>query len=576
MSPTLIIHDPVRQSWLQFTRPRELIVATRLEEVIPALEKIRTLTERDFYAAGFLSYEAAPAFDSAFCTHAPTDFPLLWFGIYDEPGEVTPPPSEAPFALNWQITTTRTRYGDAIGQIKAAIARGDTYQVNFTIRQVAEYAGAPRRLFRQIAGNAPYGAFIETDDFAICSASPELFFRRAGQMITTRPMKGTAPRGRTRAEDERLREALFHSAKNRAENAMIVDMLRNDIGRIAQTGSVTVAEVFRIEKYPTVWQMTSTVRAETSAGITGIFRALFPCASITGAPKVSTMKIIAALEDGPRKIYTGSIGYITPGGDAQFSVAIRTALVDKRRHLVEYGIGGGIVWDSETEGEYRECLLKAAVITRPPAPRDFRLLETLLWEPPEGYFLLAYHLRRLQDSAAYFDFRCDLLAIRAQLQRLSPKLPPRAHKVRLLLNRNGQAKLEAAPLAPDRSHRPWQVRLATAPVDSTDCFLFHKTTHREGYARAKAAFPDADEVVLWNQRGEITEGCITNVVVKIDGRWVTPPVHCGLLGGTYRQFLLDAGQITERVVSVEEFRRAGEIALINSIRKWRPARLAGD
>jgi len=573
MNESIILHHFREKKWLRFAEPREIVCANAVEQVRPALKQIEQMTQRGYFAAGFLSYEAAPAFDRAFTTLPPSGFPLLWFGIFAPPDVIDLPKSHEIATINWQVDTTRDDYFRAIRTIKEQIARGETYQVNFTIRQRAAFSGDPFDLFLQFAGDARYGAFVNLQNYAICSASPELFFERSGEQIISRPMKGTAPRGRTVAEDDAIRQTLFHSEKNRAENAMIVDMLRNDIGRIAAPGSVSVREVFHLEKYPTVWQMTSTVQAKTAASIANVFAALFPCASITGAPKISTMKIIAALENSPRNIYTGSIGFIAPNGDAQFNVAIRTALIDKRQSCIEYGIGGGIVWDSVPKDEFAECRFKARVITQSAERRDFSLIETLLWEPGNGYFLLDYHLRRLADSAAYFDFFRDIAAIRESLLRLAMDFPKTPQKVRLLLAKSGERRCETALISHSPPQKPLRVRLAKNPVDSGDKFLFHKTTQRRVYQRARADFPEADEVILWNERGEITEGCIHNIVVKIDEKWVTPPLDSGLLNGVYRQFLLDERKISERVITVETLKAAREIALINSVRKWQPAAL---
>ncbi len=573
MNEVIILHHFREKKWLHFAQPHEIVCANTLSDVRPALKRIEQMIQSGYFAAGFLSYEAAPAFDAAFTNLPSSDFPLLWFGVFGAPDVFTLPKPRTIASLNWDIDTNKEDYFQSIREIKKQIARGETYQVNFTIRQRAEFSGDPFDLFLQFADDAPYGAFVNLDDYAICSASPELFFERSGDQIISRPMKGTAPRGRTTAEDAAIRDALFHSEKNRAENAMIVDMLRNDIGRIAESGSVAVSDVFRIEKYPTVWQMTSTVQAKTTATITEIFDALFPCASITGAPKISTMKIITALERSPRNIYTGCVGFIAPNGDTQFNVAIRTALIDKRQNHIEYGIGGGIVWDSSPEEEYAECQFKARVITQSAQPRNFSLIETMLWEPGKGYFLRDYHLKRLADSAAFFDFSCDIVAIREALVRYAKYFSQKPYKVRLLLPKNGGLHSEHVPISLSPVKKPLRIHLAKNPVDSGDKFLFHKTTRRQVYQRARADFPDADEVILWNERGEITEGCVHNIVVKMDGEWVTPPLECGLLNGVYRQFLLDEGKISERVISVEMLKAARKIALINSVRKWQPAKL---
>jgi para-aminobenzoate synthetase / 4-amino-4-deoxychorismate lyase len=406
----------------------------------------------------------------------------------------------------------------------------------------------------------------------ICSASPELFFSLRDRQILSKPMKGTAVRGRTLDEDEANARGLYESEKNRAENVMIVDMIRNDLGRIAQPGSVVVTKLFDVEKYATVWQMTSTVEAVTTASLPDILKALFPCASITGAPKVKTMEIISALETTPRNVYTGAIGFFSPERYARFSVAIRTTLLDTVSNRAQYGVGGGIVWDSTAGEEYEECLNKAKIVLDPPPSLPFRLLETLLWEQDRGYFLLSRHCERLRASARYFDYPYDDERIQKNLADVSAMLAGGDFRVRLLLARDGTVECQAAPLDPP-VECPLLLRLALKPVKSQNPFLYHKTTQRQVYEEAKAPFPDADDVLLYNEAGEVTESSIANVVFLRNGKHVTPPVRCGLLNGVYRQELLDRGEIFEEVIDVQTVRQAERFYLINSVRKWREARL---
>ena len=460
-----------------------------------------------------------------------------------------------------------------MAQIKACIARGETYQVNFTFRLRQAIDEEPWKLFLELAAaqDSPYAAFLDTPRFAVCSASPELFFELRGQRLLCRPMKGTAARGRWYAEDAAQAEWLAHSAKNRAENAMIVDMMRNDVGRIASPGGVGVRDLFRVERYPTLWQMTSLVEGQTAAPISEILRALFPCASVTGAPKPSTMGIIARLETAPRGVYCGAIGLIAPDRQARFHVGIRTVVVDRVRHTAEYGVGGGVVWDSTSADEYQECLLKAQVLTarRP----DFSLLESLLWTPVEGYFLLEEHLVRLAHSAEYFGFPPCTAEARRELAALAGSLPTAAHKVRLLASREGRIACQAAPITAEDVHEPVRLRVAARPIDAADVFLYHKTTHRAVYESAMADCQDADDVLLYNQHGQVTETAITNVVVGQGDTLWTPPVECGLLAGTFRDWLLAQGTIRERPLDLAAIRHADEFWVINSVRKWRRATL---
>jgi len=465
---------------------------------------------------------------------------------------------------DWRPTLTRSEYARALCAIHEAIAAGEVYQVNFSFRLRAPFSGDLLPLFWQLYERqpVPYAAYIDTGAHAIASLSPELFFALDGECITTRPMKGTAPRGLTRADDLQHAERLTRCPKNRAENLMIVDMARNDLGRIARIGSVRVPRLFEAERYATLWQMTSTVVACTDAPLPEIFRALFPAASITGAPKIRATHVIHALERVPRGVYTGAIGVVLPDRHAQFNVAIRTLHYDKVAGQLEYGVGSGVVWDSEQVAEYEECLTKAQVLF---APRPaFELLETLLWRRGRGYFLLEAHLKRLRDSADYFGFALDADAVRHQLLTVAERFTAPRYRVRLRVNRYGEAQVEHASLAPER--RVWRVALAREPVNPREVFLYHKTTHRQVYERARAAHPDCDDVILWNTRGEITESTLANVVVRVDGRYYTPPVECGLLAGVYRGHLLQRGLLRERVLTPDDLRRAEAVYLINSVR----------
>ena len=352
---------------------------------------------------------------------------------------------------------------------------------------------------------------------------------------------------------------------------MIVDMVRNDMGRIASTGSVNVPELFSIEKLPTVWQMTSTVTADTGASFVEIMSALFPCASITGAPKPRTMRIISDLEETPRNIYTGCIGYIAPGRKARFSVAIRTVLIDREKKNAEYGVGGGIVWDSESDEEYRECMTKARIVTG--KRRDFALLETILWTSDEGYFLLAKHLKRLSESAEYFTFPVDMTKIGIELQSIRKSLSGTPHRIRLLLYRCGKVSCESMSQDEHAGQQIPGVKLAEKSVDSSDPFLYHKTTNREVYDDAMAASPGFDDVLLWNEKDEITESCIANVVVQYESDLLTPPVSSGLLAGTFRARLLEHNMIREEIITKAMLHNCEKIFLVNSVRRWREVNL---
>ena len=493
---------------LEFTNPRRIVQAHNLAEVLPALREVDRAVQSGLWAVGFVAYEAAPAFDRAMETHPPIEgLPLLWFGLYGTPGAASESGPKAstrvgPRPASWQPSMTGAAYDQAIAGIKERIAAGDTYQVNYTLRMRAPIVRDPFDLFLQLADaqHSGYSAYLHTGRHAICSASPELFFDLEGATLRSRPMKGTALRGRTLAEDHLHSQRLHDSAKNRAENSMIVDMVRNDMARVAETGSVRVSRMFEIERYPTVLQMTSTVECRTRAPIPEIFSALFPCASVTGAPKIRTMQIIRDLEQDPRGVYTGAIGFIAPGGRAQFNVAIRTVVIDALTGKAEYGTGSGIIWDSDSAEEYQECLLKARVLNA--VPRAFELLESLLWTPGGGCFLLERHLVRLRDSAEYFVYPFDEIQIRSKLAEVTEALPDGLPQGAAVARQNRtdpgskrhpwpHLRLSFTPLRFRSSASPWPP-LRCRPDDT---FLFHKTTHREVYEQARAEHPGFDDVV---------------------------------------------------------------------------------
>lgn len=451
---TAILRDAGTGTWRVFENPCEIVEARTAGDVVPALRRVeRACRERGLYAAGFISYEAAPGFDAALQTQSPDPadpIPLLWFEQDIEQGE-------------------------------------------------------------------------------------------------------------------RLRR----SEKEQAENVMIGDMVRNDLGRIARPGSVRVTNLFDVERYPTVLQLTSTIAAETDASLTDVMTALFPPASITGAPKPRTMEIIAGMEDAPRRIYTGTIGFIEPTGRAQFNVAIRTIVINRVTGEVEYGVGGGIVADSNAEQELSESQLKSKILETPRP--EFDLLETVLWTPGDGYVLLGRHLQRLLQSADYFGFRLDLVDVQTQLETFAEGLEAQPHRVRLLVSRRGRAHITARRQSFDEGFP--DLVLAAAPIDAANPFLYHKTTNRKVYEDALAARPGFPDVLMFNQRNELTESTIANLVLSLHGELFTPPIACGLLPGTLRAQLLAEGRLRERTLYVEDVRAADGFFLVNSIRGFHPVTL---
>ncbi|HJO92707.1 MAG TPA: aminodeoxychorismate synthase component I [Victivallales bacterium] len=573
-----VIHDATNKCWLEYIDPVEIVQTTDLNEVISTLEYLEKRVNQDkLYAVGFISYDASPAFDYALkVIKSDNDFPLIWFGLYSSYNKIDIPTysSNMTYCHDWQSTVNRDEYDKAIYAVKENIREGNTYQVNYTMRRNAQFSGDTWRFFCELAQSqkADYPAYIETDDFVICSASPELFFRYDNGNIVSKPMKGTAGRRHTTEDDIKEAVKLYHSNKNRAENLMIVDMIRNDLSRISEIGTVKVPALFDVEKYPTVWQMTSTVEANSKKSLTEILKALFPCASITGAPKAYTMKIIADLENTPRKVYTGAIGFITPDSKAQFNVAIRTVIIDKHKETAEYGVGGGITWDSTDSDEYNECIIKTKFLNQ--RQPQFSLLESLLWTNDDGFFLLDYHLQRLSSTAEYFEYKLNIDDVEQKLLEHAENLNSAACKVRLLVSHDSIITVESEEIEfPSETMSEIKVTLADEPINKNNPFLYHKTTNRTIYSHYKNRFPEYDEVILWNSDREITECTSSNIVIKKDGKLITPEIKSGLLAGTFRSYLLDNNEISERVVTVEDLMSSDEIYIINSVRKWRRAKI---
>ena len=571
----IVLRDSSAGRWLCFDHPVDVLATRRPSQVLATLEEIERRVEHErLFAAGFLTYEAAQGFDPSFQTHRAGTLPLMCFGLFREARPLDALPGTALRTVPaWRMTESRREYFRKIQLVQDRIREGHTYQINYTTRQVTSGISDPFSLFAGMSAEAPYAAYVNGSNFAILCASPELFFRLDRGLVRCQPMKGTARRGMTLAQDEELGTWLHESKKNRAENVMITDMVRNDLGRIAKRGSVRVSELFAVSRYPTVWQMTSTVEAETDAPVSAVLRALFPSASVTGAPKVASMRLIHSLERFPREVYTGTIGYLAPGRRARFNVAIRTAVVDKRTGSAFYGVGSGIVADSEPGDEYAECLTKSKVLKSAAIAPDFALLETMLWTPARGIFLLDYHLNRLADSARYFGFGFDRGAAAQALDSLARTFGGHRCRVRLLQYRSGPPTLEHEVIEEPSSSAHPVIALAPRPIDPDNSFLYHKTTRRGVYERAFRSVAGCDDVLLWNADGFVTETSISNVVATIDGQRVTPPVSCGLLGGTYRQWLLDRGEIRERAIHMDDLSRVDEFTLINSVRGEIPARL---
>ena len=554
---------------------------------MPLLAEVEEAANQGLCAAGFLSYEAGAAFwGSRFpelhpAGPLPGGVPLAWFGLY-EAAESIPeqqarswsgPDVDVPHLMPLEPPEA---FEERVRDIRHLIHEGDVYQINHTTRFNARFDGPVVDLYRTVRSRQPvaFGGLLRCGAFDILSFSPELFFEQQGQRISAEPMKGTAPRGQTIAQDERLSDWLGKDEKNRAENLMIVDLLRNDLSVVCEPGSVIVPERFAVQSLPSVHQMTSRIEGHLREGtdLVDIMQALFPCGSITGAPKVRAMRRIAELESGPRGVYCGAIGYVCGSGAERrsvFSVAIRTAVLSGTD--LTLGAGGGIVWDSDPVEEYRETLLKTRFFSSA-KPADLlqgvQLIETMRADPDGRIPWIGFHFDRLGQSAADLGFRFDAEAIR---QRLESALARAASsrsgwRVRLLLDAGGEAHVEAKPLE-DPGPDPLPICLSGIRIASNHPRYHHKTTDRDPYDRARRAAEAAScyDALLVNERGEITEGAITNVFVRKADEWFTPPLSSGLLAGIGRRVFLLRHAARERVLRVEDLREADEIRVTNAI-----------
>ncbi len=554
-----------------FDAAQQTLVAHSLVQIKPLLDTIEVLSQQGFWCVGYVRYEAAPAFDSALQVHL-VDGPLAWFGIYPQ---ALPWPDDTTSAdentrIKWHSRLERAEFDAQISGIHRAIAAGELYQVNHTAPCHGEFSGDAQVLFHQLHRAQPngFGAFINTDFEQVLSVSPELFFDWQDGRILTRPMKGTAPRGGTAQEDAALAQELVSSPKERAENVMIVDLLRNDLSRIALPHSVKVPALFKVQTLPTVLQMVSDVSAVTRPGtrLSDVFTALFPCGSVTGAPKVQAMQMIKALEPQPRGIYCGAIGVVRPGGHATFSVAIRT--VTLRDKLATCGIGSGITWGATADAEWQEWQYKRGFLER--ASQSFKLLETLRLEAGV-YYNLGAHIARLSRAARHFDYPFDEVHIR---HALTQSITDQAlWRVRLQLDVRGQLQVDKFVL--NDTVEPVTLALSALPFQASQSeFTRFKTTHRAHYEAFTPCNSEHFDTLLYNTAGELTECTRGNIALLLDGRWVTPPLRCGLLDGIGRELCLKDGRLTEAVVRLDDLPSVQAVAFVNSLRGWLNARLS--
>ncbi|MBU3912210.1 MAG: aminodeoxychorismate synthase component I [Candidatus Omnitrophica bacterium] len=564
---------------LAFIDPARVISCYKEKDVQKTLLELEEYINKGYYAAGYISYEAGFAFEDALKgLDKGSTFPLLWFGIYKKPVILQDKNMDLskskrlPYKIsNLRLNSSHKKYIDNVKKIKNFIRRGDTYQVNYTFKYKFDFRGSAQGLYQDLREkqSVSYSAFINTGDSSILSLSPELFFRKDKSLIEVRPMKGTFDRGINIEQDRRNMKALEQSLKNRSENVMIVDLLRNDLGRVSMPGTVRTRKLFEVERYETLFQMISIVKArlKKDVGLCDLFKAIFPSGSVTGAPKISTMKIISLLEKEPRNIYTGSIGFFEPDGKAVFNVAIRTVLIDNKTRKAEMGVGSGIVIDSDPEKEFEECKLKTNFLTQ--AKKDFKLIETMLWQPQKGYFLLRHHLKRLFSSADYFDFKYDKNRVEKELKRLEKSLKDNyQYRIRVLLARGGE--LESSFSRLDRGAEIEKVRFSEKKTSSSSVFFYHKTTIRDLYDKELKKWRRQGyfDIMFTNEKNQITEGAISNIIIKKGRFYYTPPLSCGLLDGVYRRYLLDSRKIPlkEKILYKKDIKNADEIYMINSVR----------
>ncbi len=560
-----------------FGAPVQVLEAHAADDVRAVLDAAEAAAQRGAWCVGYLRYEAAPAFDAALKVH-PADGPLVWFAVHDRALPWPNPAADvSPVEVQWQPALARSVFDAALMALQHGIARGDYYQVNFTARMVGALSAAGLQypaeaalaLFHALQRAQPggYAAFLDTGSEQLLSVSPELFFDWRDGVVLTRPMKGTAPRGDTPEADAAQRLALCSSPKERAENVMVVDLLRNDLSRIAVPSGVRVPRLFHAEALPSVWQMTSDVEARTRAGcrLSDIFAALFPCGSVTGAPKVNAMRAIHEMEGAPRGVYCGAMGVVQPGGHATFNVPIRT--VTLQGLTARCGVGSGITADSSAVGEWREWQLKQAFVQRASAP--FEILETLCLQDGQLRHQ-ADHLARMAQAARHFGFTWREGEVMGALATLVREHGEGNWRVRLLLNAQGRLHAEAFVLPAS----PAQVRLALAGhalEDARSEFVRFKTTRRAHYEAFAPVVPEVFDTLLWNAEKEVTECTRGNVAMLLNGRWVTPPLRCGLLPGVGRAQALASGRVVETVVRLEDLARVQSFAFVNSLRGWIPA-----
>ncbi|GAA6212589.1 aminodeoxychorismate synthase component I [Hyphomicrobiales bacterium 4NK60-0047b] len=589
-----------------FQDPHEIITAYSLSEIASAFDKISNALKQGHYVAGFMTYELGLAFEdklhhqlSKKIENQAEAQPLLWFGVFKEKLDVSRDDIESwleeqqeeglnKSELKISVDETIESYKKKFETVKENIKSGDIYQMNLTFKGHIENISNPLALYEKIRRTQPveYASIIVTEDKTILSASPELFIRCKDGEIETRPMKGTMKRGTSIEQDDVHSNFLKADEKSRAENLMIVDLMRNDFGRVSELGSVEVSDLYHVETYPSLHQMVSIVKAKLKEGLSLFeqIKALYPAGSITGAPKIRAMELIEELEETPRGVYTGAIGFFAPDNEYIFNVAIRTIELDRDGNG-SIGIGSGLVYDSDVDAEYAECLLKMQFLTK--ETPEFSLLETMAYSPKEGVLLLEEHLNRLEKSAAYFLYPYDKEKILSLIDFITQQASAYLSKqsllrLRLLLHKNGNITITPTEIEAIDEETIWTIALAKEEMQSKNLFLYHKTTNRAFYDDVRTAMQSQaqkdgsvkiDEVIFQNEKGELTEGSFTNIFVKINGELKTPAIASGLLPGTLRQSLIEQGKATEEILTLVDLQKAEEIYVGNSVRGLIKAKL---
>ncbi len=571
---------------LLFTEVVDEVIAQTEDEIPEALEKIEACRQQGLYLCGYLSYEAGYYFIDKKIVRTKDNLSeqslihLVAFKsmqtldretIDNAFSAVKQDPQSQLCAHGFKLSVTETKYLNAIKKIKKYIKSGDTYQINYTIKFKFRLRGTANALYQALRQTQPveFGAFLNFPKLKIVSLSPELFVTKKDDTLMSKPMKGTAKRGLNETEDEFIVDFLKNDPKTLSENVMIVDLIRNDFGRICKTGSVVVKNLFEVQTFKTIHQMISTVKGKLKSNISfgDLLKGLFPCGSITGAPKIRTMEIINDLEAESRGVYTGAIGYILPNNDFYFNVPIRTIVLNKRNQC-EMGIGSGIIYESNAKAEFEECILKADFLTN--LNNNFYLIETFKYDADKQQFdHLAEHLYRLDDSAGYFGFKLKQYVIDERLDEIKNELKNKKehHKIRLCAYQNGDVDIsyEAIP-KPDNSEK--RVIIGEQKISSRSIFQYHKTSRREVYIEefAKAKKEGYYDAIILNEHNEVAEGCIHNLFIRKGGKLITPPIKAGVLHGIYRQKIIDTEYAIEKRITLDDLKNADEVLLSNSVR----------